>query len=103
MDYFFEWDPKKAKSNNRKHGVSFERAASIFRDQRALSIFDDEHGIEEDRWVTLGMDSSGILLVVCHTFEEETKIVVGSGSFQREKQKRKRWGNMRDMSYEKRV
>jgi uncharacterized DUF497 family protein len=73
LDYFFEWDPKKAKSNNRKHGVSFERAATIFRDQRALSIFDDEHGIEEDRWVTLGMDSSGILLVACHTFEEETK------------------------------
>jgi uncharacterized DUF497 family protein len=73
LNYFFEWDPKKAKSNNRKHDVSFERAATIFRDQRALSIFDDEHGIEEDRWVTLGMDNSGILLVVCHTFEEETK------------------------------
>lgn len=73
MDYFFEWDPKKAKSNNRKHGVSFERAATIFQDPRALSIFDDEHSIEEDRWVTLGMDSSGILVVVFHTFEEETK------------------------------
>ena len=73
MNYFFEWDPKKAKSNNQKHGVGFERAATIFRDQRALSIFDDEHGIEEDRWVTLGMDSFGVLLVVCHTFEEETK------------------------------
>jgi uncharacterized DUF497 family protein len=73
LDYFFEWDPKKAKSNNRKHGVSFERAATIFRDPRALSIFDDEHSIEEDRWVTLGMDRSGILLVVCQTFEEETK------------------------------
>ena len=73
MDYYFQWDPKKAKTNNRKHGVSFERAATIFRDQRALSVFDDEHGIGEDRWVTLGIDSSGILLVVCHTFEEETK------------------------------
>jgi uncharacterized DUF497 family protein len=73
LDYFFEWDPKKAKSNNWKHGVSFERAASIFRDPRALSIFDGEHSVEEDRWVTLGIDSSGILLVVCHTFGEETK------------------------------
>jgi uncharacterized DUF497 family protein len=89
LDYFFEWDPKKAKSNNRKHGVSFERAATIFRDQRALSIFDDEHGIEEDRWVTLGMDSSGILLVVCHTFEEETQDSCRVRIFSARKAKRK--------------
>jgi uncharacterized DUF497 family protein len=73
LNYYFQWDPKKARNNNRKHGVSFERAASIFRDPRALSIFDDEHSIEEDRWITLGLDASGILLVVCHTFEQETK------------------------------
>jgi uncharacterized DUF497 family protein len=89
LNYFFEWDPKKAKSNNRKHGVSFERAATIFRDQRALSIFDDDHGIEEDRWVTLGMDSSGILLVVCHTFEEEAKDSCRIRIFSARKAKRK--------------
>jgi uncharacterized protein len=89
LNYFFEWDPKKAKSNSRKHGVSFERAATIFRDQRALSIFDDEHGIEEDRWVTLGMDSSAILLVVCHIFEGETKDSCRIRIFSARKAKRK--------------
>ncbi|MDD3925404.1 MAG: BrnT family toxin [bacterium] len=73
MDYYFVWDPKKAGSNSRKHGVSFETASTVFHDPRALSIFDDKHSIEEDRWITLGMDSSGVLTVVCHTFEEEAE------------------------------
>ena len=68
MRYIFEWDPLKAKENLRKHGISFERAAAIFHDPHARSIFDIEHSEDEDRWVTLGMDSSGNLLVVIHTF-----------------------------------
>ena len=68
MRYIFEWDPQKAKENLRKHRISFERAATIFHDLHALSIFDTEHSEDEDRWITLGMDSSGNLLVVIHTF-----------------------------------
>jgi uncharacterized DUF497 family protein len=68
MRYIFEWDPLKAKENLRKHRISFERAATIFHDLHARSIFDIEHSEDEDRWVTLGMDSSGNLLVVIHTF-----------------------------------
>ena len=70
MRYDFEWDPKKAKSNFHKHGVSFEDAATVFKDLNALSIFDDKHSIDEERWVTLGISSFGKLLVVCHTFHE---------------------------------
>ena len=73
MDYHFEWDPQKAKSNMRKHRVSFERAATVLRDPRALSIFDFEHSRDEERWNTLGVDNTGVLLVVCHTFKEESK------------------------------
>jgi uncharacterized DUF497 family protein len=68
LRYIFEWDPKKAQENLRKHRISFERAAAIFHDPRALSIFDVEHSEDEDRWVTLGLDSSGAVLVTVHTF-----------------------------------
>lgn len=70
MQYNFEWDPAKAKENLRKHKVSFERAAQIFLDPNMLSIEDEEHSEEEDRWITLGRDKSGTLFVVHHTFRE---------------------------------
>ena len=69
MQYDFEWGPDKARQNREKHGVGFEHAATVFRDPRALSVFDSEHSGEEDRWVTLGLSASGGLLVVHHTFE----------------------------------
>jgi len=68
MQYNFDWDPVKAKQNLRKHGVSFERAARIFRDPFAISIYDDEHSEEEDRWITIGAAENEVLLVVAHTF-----------------------------------
>lgn len=69
MRYDFEWDPKKAAANIRKHKVSFERGASIFRDPNLLSIPDDEHSELEERWITMGMDATGVLLVLSHKFE----------------------------------
>ena len=74
FQYQFEWDPVKARQNVKKHGVTFERAATIFLDPQALSQFDEEHSQEEDRWVTLGVDRTATLLVVCHTYQEETTI-----------------------------
>jgi len=47
MRYNFEWDPKKAETNIRKHKISFERAASVFRDSHALSISDEKHSETE--------------------------------------------------------
>ena len=70
MRYNFEWDTTKAKQNIRKHTVSFQRAGTIFCDPHAISIFDDEHSQEEDRWITIGRDNGGILPVVSHTFRE---------------------------------
>ncbi len=71
MEYIFEWDPRKTALNFRKHGVGFEQAATIFLDQRSVSIPDEAHSDEEeDRWVTIGMDASARLLVVVHTFSE---------------------------------
>ena len=61
---------EKARSNLRDHKVSFERASQVFLDPNMLSIEDEEHSADEDRWITLGIDKSGVLLVVCHTFRE---------------------------------
>lgn len=71
--YDFEWDRKKAILNYRKHGISFERAATIYLDPLALSLFDGRHSQEEERWITVGIDRTGVLLVVCHTFKEVSK------------------------------
>ena len=63
----FEWDPKKAKSNLRKHGVSFEEAATVFEDDLSLTGDDPDHSADEPRLVTFGVSSVGRLLVVLHT------------------------------------
>jgi uncharacterized DUF497 family protein len=68
--YQFAWDTEKAAANRAKHGVAFELAATVFRDALALSLYDDEHSEEEERWITLGMAETGELLLVVHTFEE---------------------------------
>ena len=70
MRYTFEWDPMKARENLRKHGISFECAAEIFLDPLAISVLDQEHSDEEIRWVTIGRDSPGSVLVLVHTFSE---------------------------------
>jgi uncharacterized DUF497 family protein len=73
FQYQFLWDLIKARQNVKKHGITFERAATVLLDPEALSIFDDEHSQREDRWITLGLDRTGTLLVVCHTYQEETE------------------------------
>jgi uncharacterized DUF497 family protein len=71
LQYNFEWDPYKAKQNFRKHKVSFERTAEIFLDPLAISIYDKEHSLDEDRWITIGKDRANVVLVVIHTFHQE--------------------------------
>ena len=68
MNYNFEWDINKARTNILKHKVDFESATSVFRDNRALSIPDKEHSEIEERWLTIGMDEVTRTLVVIHTF-----------------------------------
>jgi uncharacterized DUF497 family protein len=63
----FEWDPKKAVSNRRKHGVIFEEAASALRDRFSATAHDPDHSEDEDRFVTFGISSRGRLLAVSHT------------------------------------
>ncbi|MEO6194591.1 MAG: BrnT family toxin [Thermoanaerobaculia bacterium] len=70
IPFNFEWDPAKAKANQKKHGISFEQATGVFRDSRAISVFDEDHSEEEARWITLGATTQGTVMVVVHTFRE---------------------------------
>ena len=58
----FEWDPRKAASNLRKHGVSFEEAASVFDDALATVYEDPDHSVSEKRFLTIGTSEEGRLL-----------------------------------------
>jgi uncharacterized DUF497 family protein len=68
MNYNFEWDTNKARTNLSKHKISFESATSVFRDKNAISISDEEHSEYEERWLTIGMDEITRTLVVIHTY-----------------------------------
>jgi uncharacterized DUF497 family protein len=67
-DLRFEWDPKKTRANQKKHGVSFEEAKGAFSDERGLVIDDPEHSESEDRFVLLGMSAALRVLIVCHCY-----------------------------------
>ncbi len=63
----FEWDPRKAKTNLRKHGVSFTEAGTIFGDELAITVPDPDHSEAEDRYITIGWSVRRRLLIVSHT------------------------------------
>jgi len=64
-----EWDLSKARLNARKHGVSFADAVTVLEDERALTMRDIH--LHEERWITLGMDGFGRVLVVVYTWRGE--------------------------------
>jgi uncharacterized DUF497 family protein len=65
----FEWDPKKAAANERKHGVQFADAISALEDERAVTVIDDS--AREERWSTIGTDSIGRIVVVVYTWRTQ--------------------------------
>lgn len=78
MGTTFEWDESKAIMNNQKHGVSFEEAATVFEDPFSLTIIDEAHSEEENRFVDIGESRSGRLLVVVYTERGESIRIVSS-------------------------
>lgn len=67
----FEWNPAKAAGNLAKHGVAFEEAKTVFEDPMFITFVDDEHSVDEERYITVGISGRGRLLVVAHTHREE--------------------------------
>ena len=71
----FEWDDKKNQNNIKKHGISFEEAASVFEDDESLIIADDEHSKDEERFILIGFSFKANLLVVCHCYRNKDAII----------------------------
>ena len=86
MSLTFEWDPDKATTNLRKHGVSFEEAMSAFADLLSFAIPDPDHSHGEPRYVLLRVSYQRHLLVVSHTERGETiRIINARRASRREK------------------
>ena len=75
MDY--EWDPAKAAANVEKHGVSFADAATALEDELALTISDPD-SVGENRFVSMGMDARGQILVTVFTLREDVVRIISS-------------------------
>ena len=73
-----EWDPEKAKFNLKKHGISFEEAATTLSDPMAATGADPDHSITEERYVTFGVSEKGRLVVVSHPEKHETIRIISA-------------------------
>lgn len=73
-----EWDRQKARSNLRKHRVSFEEAATALSDPLAATGPDPDHSDAESRYITFGMSERGRLLVVAHTEQGDTIRIISA-------------------------
>lgn len=71
----FQWDSAKSAANQRKHGVSFDEARTVFYDEHALLIADPDHSDAEDRFILLGLSSALRALVVCHCYRGEDEVI----------------------------
>ena len=74
-DKQFDWDDNKNFSNIQKHGISFKEAASVFSDENAIEIDDDEHSRHEERFLIIGRSKKLRLLVVCHCYRESDTVI----------------------------
>ena len=71
----FEWDPKKASANEKKHGITFDEARTVFFDENAKLIDDPDHSDDEERFVLLGLSSTLKVVLVCHCYREEGNVI----------------------------
>jgi uncharacterized DUF497 family protein len=76
----FGWDPGKATENLTKHGVSFEEAATVFRDVLSATGADPDHSFDEERFVTFGVSTGGRLLAISHTDRGDTIRIISARS-----------------------
>ena len=71
----FIWDERKSRHNEKKHGVTFEEAQSVFFDERAREYFDPDHSESEDRFLLVGRSYRLRVLLVCHCFRESEHVI----------------------------
>ena len=76
----FEWDPRKDAVNQRKHGIGFREAATVFEDVLSTTFPDHDHSTAEKRFLTIGASVTGRVLVVAHTDRGETIRIISARS-----------------------
>jgi len=74
----YEWDRRKETSNIRKHGISFHEASTVFLDIFSMTFFDPDHSDVEDRFITLGNTTTGLLLFVAHTDRGDSNRIISA-------------------------
>jgi uncharacterized DUF497 family protein len=91
----FEWDPKKAAANLKKHRVSFDEAMTVFYDENALLINDPDHSVDEERFILMGFSDHLRILVVSHCYrpnDESIRIISARRATKTEQEQyHKRW------------
>jgi uncharacterized protein len=74
-DLRFEWDAAKAPENERRHGVTFDEAVTIFCDEQALLIDDPDHSHDEERFILLGLSETVRVLLVVHVYRADDEVI----------------------------
>ena len=74
-DLRYEWDERKNRANQRKHGVAFEEARTAFLDENARRVSDPDHSLGEERYILVGLSTRLRLLVVCHSYRELERVI----------------------------
>jgi len=89
----YEWDPRKAKANLRKHGISFEEAATVFLDPLALTFPDIDYSSEEGREITIGFTTKQRVVFVSHSQREGRTAIISAREATRKERKQYEEGN----------
>jgi uncharacterized protein len=71
----FSWDHGKNEVNEKKHGVSFDEAKTVFFDENAIRYFDPDHSDDEDRFLMVGVSQKLRIIIVCHCFRENDSVI----------------------------
>jgi uncharacterized DUF497 family protein len=74
----FQWDKAKNLANQKRHGISFEEARSLFAAEDYLEVFDEEHSEREDRFIAIGLVRRGLIVVVWTLSDEDTARIISA-------------------------
>ena len=89
----FVWDERKNQENQRKHGISFEEAITIFADENARLIRDTDHSESEERFILIGFSAKLRILVVVHAYRQDEKEVRIISARKATPKERRQYGN----------
>lgn len=73
--YIFDWDENKNQINQKKHGISFDEAKTVFFDESAILFDDPEHSDYEERFLLLGMSETANICIICHCYRESDTVI----------------------------